>query len=1006
MADPRGQLLAVLHNAASQQPEKLKGAQQQLKQWETLPIFMLHFNSLPINIRFVAGLYLKNGIDAYWRKTAKNAIRPEERAQIRSRLLTSLNEENKQLAVANSVLISKIARHDYPQDWPDLLHNLLHVIQTTASAPDASSQLLRARSLHVLNLVIKALCSKTLAPARRQFQQIAPDLFRSIASIYVSIADTTISKVASQPAIVNSEEEHSRLLSDLDVTATCLKSLRRLLIHGFTDHQKSHEAREFVTITYKHLQQYFEIRSVLLSMKFDEHSPIRKLVESHITKLGKLYNEMQKAHAVSFILLPSAIDIIQFYWQQIVQEGERAISFYGAGRAVDPPLFERFLVQGLLLLKRVIKGASYSVDPSNSEEENVNTQQAKHLIDTNLLTPAFVNSCAEVLVTKYMQLRPEDLDLWESDPEGWVNGEEADHWEFELKPCAEKVFMDLLTSYRVQLSPILINLVDTVAVVNDHNSLLFKDAIYCSIGLGANELFDTLDFNNLLVTRLVPEASNKEPSFKILRRRIAWMIGHWIGVKIDKQYRNYVYQVMLQLLAPEEDMVVRLVAANNLRNCVDDWDFETEDFVPYIEPSILLLTALLKDVEEFDSRMRILNCLNIVIDRVESRITPYAHQIVELLPPLWAASEEDHLFKSTILVTLTKLMGSLKEQSNHLYQYVLPLIEHSVYRDQEAHIYLLEDGLDLWWVTVQSATECTPQLLQMFPVAIEYLEYGTETLRKILKIIESYSVLAPELVLSQFASPLFTQLAGLIGDLKPEATNTIIHLLDTILLSAPVHLYAEALINSNLLWRLLNIIMENKEYAFILTQYLSIFARIAIFDPSFFLRFIDLAGQQFNPPQPELLGVFLDNWFGKFDNISHPRQRKLACMAITNLISTTNPVILERLHSIMVIWSDVLSEVKESGGGESVLPIKCALVYWEDNNNDDDAAEIEGTPETRRRKELLQRDPIHTTNLLTFIQTKLKECEYMNGGTEVFNKTYLSKVDAALLDQMSTLLAP
>lgn len=169
-----------------------------------------------------------------------------------------------QLAVANAVLISKIARFDYPQDWfvllrqwtgvsplfhtltpidrPDLLHNLLHVIQTTASASDASSQLLRARSLHVLNLVIKALCSKTLAPARRQFQQIAPDLFRSIASIYVSIADLTISKVASQPSIVNNEEEHNRLLSDLEVTATCLKCLRRLLIHGFTDHHKSQEA--------------------------------------------------------------------------------------------------------------------------------------------------------------------------------------------------------------------------------------------------------------------------------------------------------------------------------------------------------------------------------------------------------------------------------------------------------------------------------------------------------------------------------------------------------------------------------------------------------------------------------------------------------------------------------------------------------------------------------------------------------------------------------------------
>ena len=129
---------------------------------------------------------------------------------------------------------------------------------------------------------------------------------------------------------------------------------------------------------------------------------------------------------------------------------------------------------------------------------------------------------------------------------------------------------------------------------------------------------------------------------------------------------------------------------------------------------------------------------------------------------------------------------------------------------QEAHIYLLEDGLDLWWVTVQSATECTPRLLQMFPIAIEYLEYGTETLRKVLKIIESYAILAPDLVLSQYALPLFTSLTGLIGDLKPEATNTIIHLLDTILLASPIHLYAEALINSNLLWRMLNIIMENK----------------------------------------------------------------------------------------------------------------------------------------------------------------------------------------------------
>jgi hypothetical protein len=39
MTDARGQLLGVLDNAASQQPDKVKTAQQQLKQWETSPDF-------------------------------------------------------------------------------------------------------------------------------------------------------------------------------------------------------------------------------------------------------------------------------------------------------------------------------------------------------------------------------------------------------------------------------------------------------------------------------------------------------------------------------------------------------------------------------------------------------------------------------------------------------------------------------------------------------------------------------------------------------------------------------------------------------------------------------------------------------------------------------------------------------------------------------------------------------------------------------------------------------
>lgn len=43
----------------------------------TLQIFSEY--SLEVNVRFLAVLYFKNGVDRYWRKTAPNAISEEEK---------------------------------------------------------------------------------------------------------------------------------------------------------------------------------------------------------------------------------------------------------------------------------------------------------------------------------------------------------------------------------------------------------------------------------------------------------------------------------------------------------------------------------------------------------------------------------------------------------------------------------------------------------------------------------------------------------------------------------------------------------------------------------------------------------------------------------------------------------------------------------------------------------------------------------------------------------------
>jgi hypothetical protein len=90
--------------------------------------------ALPFEVRYLAILQLKNGIDKYWRKTATkydppqvsteqdlqcvSAVNKEDKVTIRSRLLQSaINEADHRLALQNALVVAKIVRFEYPNDW-------------------------------------------------------------------------------------------------------------------------------------------------------------------------------------------------------------------------------------------------------------------------------------------------------------------------------------------------------------------------------------------------------------------------------------------------------------------------------------------------------------------------------------------------------------------------------------------------------------------------------------------------------------------------------------------------------------------------------------------------------------------------------------------------------------------------------------------------------------------------------------------------------------------------
>ncbi|CAO3588011.1 unnamed protein product [Absidia cylindrospora] len=1002
MSYAKSQLLAVLVEASSQDYSRMKQAEELLKQWETEPSFfatlqdIFYDTTVDYNVRFLSGIYLKNGVDRFWRRTAKNPLNPEEKTMIRERLLQFMAEPSKQLAAQNTVIIARIARLDFPTQWPQLLTSLIDGIKTPGN--DSNAAIIHHRCLETMYEVLQELSTRVLSSGRRQFAELAPQTFQVIANVYVVYVEQTVSllmNMLSAPATLEQNLQQSGgNTTDLEVLAICIRCLRILMVSGIRDVHKFDETKTFLDLTYQHLQTYMECRSRLIdASRINSNSQYTssfiEYLDTAIEEYGTLYLGLQKYHPVSAILCPKWIDIISYYWKNVMEQGDLVANQFTEGK-MHKPVYHQFLLQGMQLIKGTIKSATQEGDTSVSDnlaitnEENALVHEARHILKQGFVTDAFVNSCAETLITKYMLLTPTDLELWEEDPESWANSVDAENWEFELRPCAEITFMNLLTQNRDQLAPILLDLLNQSSV-QDFHGLLFRDAIYDAVGLGVHSLYGRLDFEQFVSSRLVVEVSNKDSSYKILRRRIAWLLGRWVTESISAECRTSIYEILLQLMVKEEDLVVRLSAAHSLKMAIDDWDFDISILLPYLGSAMELLMGLVNEVEESDTVMKLIADLNTILDRAGAHVVPYAPKIVDLLTPLWTRAENEPLFQSALVVTFTKVAAVLVDQSNHLYNLLLPMVAYCVDRNNKAHVYLLEDALDLWWTLLQGATDSTPELLALLPVAVDLLDYDTENVRKLLWIIESYILLDPHSSVQKCALPLFTQLASYIANSKPEVASNISHTIDLVFQSTPMTVYGDALLQSGILDNILNVFLQGQLYAYACMSYMGLFARLAIQDANTTIGFIQSVGQRFMPDSQDFIGEIFEKWIDKFDNIGHPRQRKLTCLAFTSLLKTNNPSIVRQLPGVMAIWGDVGTEVKQSDG-ESVLYSEADL--------EDDISQLETSPEKDRKSKLLHEDPVYTIDLLAVIRQSISE----------LNKSQqLLEIDPLLLDIINQL---
>ena len=973
--------------------------------------------SLPSEIRYLAIIQLKNGIDKYWRKTATNAITAEEKLHIRQGLLRGgIEEAENSLALQNALVVAKVVRVDYPQDWPEVLTDMIKLLREASR----SNQLHLRRGMLMLLQVVKELSTARLRRSQTSLQSVTPEIVLLLSEIYLQ-------KVELWNNFLNGHgEDESGAVDAMENSLLAIKILRRLLVVGY---EYPHDSTEVQRLWEQSQVQFGQFLGMVSRDPPDLVSPARELVEKHLVQFSKLHVLMSTTHPASFAVLPSSIDLVRAYWGLVAKYGDS----YGSetqdfsAKALqdddkdERPIMEKLSVKGLNLLRACLKMVFSPVNTFKYRSPEVKAQQqaAVSFLKTDLLTEELVSQIANVIVTKFFVFRQIDLQAWEEDEDEWEIREEGggDTWEFEIRPCSEKLFMDIVLNYKHQMVSPLLTFFHSVSGASQ-GSVVSKDAIYTALGLSAPVVCQEFDFDSFLTSTLVNDVQQVGPGYKVLRRRIAILLGQWITIKVSEQNRPLVYQIFQHLLKAEDevnDHVVRVTAARQLRVVVDDFAFSTESFLPFASEILGRTMILIQEVENIETKLAILETIRSIAVRMETHICPFADQIVSILPPLWEASGEQHLLKQAILTLLATLVAAMKAEAVRYHGLILPLIERAVEPGSEMQVYLMEEALDLWAaILAQSPAPASQEVIGLLDSAFPLLEISSENLQTVLHIVESYVYLAPEAVLGDGVRFRLLSYMSTLLDADSVAKKTLTGLITTIvenlirgaqslggsdgvsLVVKDLHGtgYSEKIFEGlHDAWQAHETSGPNRTSPklndVVETDYFTILARVALSDPLIFWNLLGTVGNV-----NEVWSWLSKEWFRHFDSMANIDRQKLSCLALTRLLELPLPTataVLERLQDYFALWTSVVGEMLagRDDGGDNLV--------WLSN----EGHEYEG-PEDVRKRVSAGSDPIHTVHTYDFVKERLAQIVQTCGGEAQFQEHWAVNVDRDVIEGFRT----
>ncbi|CAK7902525.1 importin beta-like protein Kap120p [[Candida] anglica] len=976
-------------NGSERNPEQQQ-AESQLKAWETQKGY--HFllqeiylkEELPLQLRWLAVICFKNGIEKYWRSSRANAISKEEKTQIKSRLFNLVGEKNNQLAIQNGHSIARIVRFDFPMEWPTLFDDLANSLEENVFRK--GDMVATNNLLLILNQVIKTVAVVRVGRARHAMQSKAPIITPVLIRSYL--------KLFQQWTSVSLD------LGLMEVCYLCLKTLRRIITEGFDRPHKNTDVVEFMTISIQHLQ--------MLVVEHEKYSA-SDMLERYVKCYSKLYVGLISSNPTSFVLFPCSVDIITTFMSLLEHKAELIYN-----STEENSFWETLALKGFMILKKIIafiykRGAVVLKERNEREEVNAAIQK----LTNEVFTTQVVQHLCDLIIEWYLRLKPSDLESWLLEPEEWCNEEISTSWEYQIRPCAENFFQDLITFFKDSLSGFVLNKISN-GLANNNNSvdeILSKDAILCTFQLSASSIADTVDFDQLLKDIFIPEGlKNELAENRIVKRRVCLIISEWVSVKCSRESRVEIFRLLVDFLNPDNkinDAVVKLTAIQTLKRVIDDWDFNKYDFHSFLNDFVKLCIQFLGSVEYTESKLYIFNILATMLQRCNPLVDHATLiDILSVIPDYWnsVSSDNESILKNSLLRVLKNLVVSLNDKSTETYRISIPLITTCCTGDTDTFALLSEDGYELWHSVLQYCpTNVDPtsqeELVNLLPLVPHGLLNATEILPTIMSIIRSYALISPDILCGDIGMGIFRALSGYLANMREDAYTVFISLMDILLLQISNNeQFVNNLIGSGLFNAMALFVLDENHDVVSGNKIFLLFSRIAMGSSELFFQMVD----HFAIDKKKLF----DTWIDNLDRNGNPRNKKLNLIGLLSLCARAIPskdnVLPLKFAQITKKILLFLEEVNETTEGNCTA-YEQDLIYEDIDDYCYSDQDITPHGEKKRYQALIEsKDPVFKTNLKSLLAQVLSELRNTLNDTDF--RQLISMNDEYSIEKLQTMI--